>query len=285
MLQDSLLAPRPPWLVRVLAALGRHDFLTAGQLAAVHDLNVRELVPVLEALVTEGLLRCLTPSRPLHDAAPSPAYLLTRRGAAMLAAATDTRPARVPDARKSLYTLAHDLARNEFALTLERLAVRGHLKLLRWETRRAAIADVVHVPTTSGLTRIPLVADGLALVALGEETTGFLVEQDQGTVSVDRMREKYLGYDAWWRADGPLRRFGTRSLRVLTVAPAAARLTRLRDAALDATGGRGSRFLWFVEQNMVTVSDPTRLLAPVCTLAHEDASNESLFPRLPACVA
>lgn len=239
----------------------------------------------MDAFVAEGLLRTLVPSRPLHDTLPSPAYLLTRRGAAMLAAATETRPVRVPDAHKSLYTLAHDLARNEFALTLERLAARGHLTLLRWETRRAAIADTVHVPMLRGLTRIPLVADGLALIDRAGEVTGLLVEQDQGTVSIERMREKYRGYDAWWRQDGPLRRFGTKSFRVLTIAPTATRLARLREAALAATNGHGSRFLWFVEQRDVRVSHPEQLFTPVCTLAHPDDASAPLFSRLAACAA
>jgi len=285
MLQDSLLAPRPAWLPRAFALIGRHDFLTAPQIAAVLDLALVDLVTVLEALVAEGLVRRLTPSRPLHEKTLSPAYLLTRRGAEMLALATDSRAIRVPSARRSLYTLAHDLARNEFALVLGRLADRGFLTLLRWETRRTALADVAHVPTKAGSTRIPLVADGLALVAVKGEETGLLVEQDQGTVSTERMREKYRGYLAWWRIGGPARRFGLKSLRVLTIAPTAARLARLHATALDASGGQGSALFWFVLQREVTVAEPERLLAPVCVLGRADETCEPLLSRVSASVA
>lgn len=285
MLQDSLLAPRPAWLPRAFALIGRHDFLTAPQLAAVLGLALVDLVTVLDALVTEGLARRLTPSRPLHEETLSPAYLLTRRGAEMLALATETRAVRVPSARRSLYTLAHDLARNEFALVLERLAGRGALTLLRWETRRTALADVAHVPTRGGTSRIPLVGDGLALVSVDGEETGLLVEQDQGTVSIERMREKYRGYLAWWRAGGPVRRFGLKSLRVLTIAPTGARLARLHAAVLDATGGQGSALFWFVLQREVTVAAPERLLAPVCTLGNADAASEPLFSGVAARAA
>jgi hypothetical protein len=126
--------------------------------------------------------------------------------------------------------------------------------------------------------RVPLVADGLAVIEVATEVRGLLLEQDQGTVPVERMAMKYRGYVSWWESGGPARRFGLKNFRVVTVAPSSARLERLREAAQKATGG--SRFLWFALQADVTATHPERLLEPIWSAAVPDSPPLPLFaPR------
>ncbi|MDB4928257.1 MAG: hypothetical protein JWM10_741 [Myxococcaceae bacterium] len=280
MFQDSLLHPRPAWLIAAFALIARHEMLSAFQLAARLDLPPVDVTAPLDALALEGLLLRLAPPPNLRGDPVPVAYALTRRGAELLGDATDAEPATIPSPRRSLFPLAHDLARNSFALVLERLHELGRLRLLRWETARTKIADVTHLAERGRPLRVPLVADGLAVVEVGGYATGLLLEQDQGTVPVERMCRKFRGYDAWWREGGPVRRFGLRSFRVITVTSTTTRLARLREAALVATENRGSRLLWFALGADVTVDDPGRLLAPVWQVAGHDDLHHPLFEQL-----
>lgn len=277
-LQDNLLHPRPSWLPEVLAILGRHGFATARQLGATVGVPIADLDGALGELVQEGLLQVLVPTHALHGGTPEPAYLLARRGAELLRGLDEHAQVRPVRPEKSRYTLAHDLLRNEFGLVLERLGRMGVIQFHRFETAREKIAAVGHVGGRGLPERIPLVADGLAVVEIDGHVTALLIEIDRGTVALPRMASKYAGYLAWYQDQGPLRRFGMKSLRVLTIAPSAARLHRLREAALEATGGRGSGLFWFAPESAVDVTDPERLLGSVCIVARTgELRTERLF--------
>jgi hypothetical protein len=276
-LQENLLHPRPAWLGSALAAVGRHGFLTARQLGAVTAADPAEVDAALQALTEEGLFQTLVPTHAPGGRAVLPAYLLTRSGRELLRAVDEHAPVQAVSLEKSRYILAHNLVRNEFALALEGLAARGVIVLHRFETAREKIAAVGHIATPGGSLRVPLVADGLVVIAVGGETTAFLVEIDRGTIGIDKMRTKYRGYLAWFRDQGPLRRFGLKSLRVLTVAPTASRLKRLREAALDATDGRGNGLFWFCPESAVDCLAPEALAASVATVAR---AGDPLYERL-----
>ncbi len=276
-MQDSPLAPRPAWLAGALNAIGRHRFLTARQLAAVVDVVASDVAAVLDALVVERILVRLHPTRMLDGPEPDAAFALTRRGAALVASATGARPA-VANTKRSMYMLAHELAVNDLAIVFEVLHAKRRLRLLRWETTREKIACHAHVRDRGSLRRVPLVADALAVLDVGGRTSTLLVEVDRNTLGIPRMRTKYAGYHAWWREDGPLQRFGTKSLRVLTLAPTPGRVERLRACAIDATEGRASGLFWFGEQAVANVALPARILDAAFTPAkREDATRQALF--------
>lgn len=233
---------------------------------------------MLDGLVEERLLARLRPASVVADDGRHPAYALTRGGARLLAASTGQLVPRVPNPRKSLYMLAHELVRNELGIVFERLHRDGVLRLLRWETARAKIADVVQIVDHGRIVRVPLVADALAVVEAGGKPSALLVEVDMGTVSIARMRTKYAGYLSWWKSGGPARRFGLKSLRVVTIAPNENRLTRLREAAMEATEGRSGGLLWFGEQANVDVDRQGRLLDPAWTNASAAEPRRALFP-------
>lgn len=280
MFQDSLLHPRPAWLPAAFGVLARHRFVTAPQLAARLHVDPAEVVLTLDALVGEGLLQAVSPSQNLRGDPVPRAYLLTRTGSDLYATTTGEDRPTVVDPRRSLGMLEHELAIVTMALVLERLTDQGVLHLLRFETARAKIADVTHVAQDGRPRRIPLVADALAVVEVAGEVRALLIEIDRGTVPVERMATKYLGYVSWQRMNGPFRRFGIKNFRVLTVAPNRTRLERLREIATDRGGS--SRFLWFVDASEVAVDDPKRLLGLVWSVAgHDPSLRLQLFERAP----
>ncbi len=279
MLQDSLLAPRPAWLAAALTLIARHRFLEARQVAAVHDLDARIVADVFEGLVAERLLQKLT-SNSLVDGAPrASAFALTRAGLATLAT-EDPAARRIVRPLTSAFTLAHELRVNELNLVLRRLDARGSLRLLSFITERDRLACVTHINERGRPVRVPLVADALAMIEVRGVRTGLIVEVDMATVSTTTMRRKYEAYHAWWAEGGAARRFGLSATRVVTIAPAAKRLARLRDLAIEAVDGRGSGLFWFLPHDAVDVAAPGGLCAEVAFVgkANDDRSQALLPP-------
>lgn len=275
--QASLLGDRPAWLPTALAALVRHEFLTARQLAVVCETPLDGVAAALDALVRERLLVRLEPAS-LAGSRGEHAFALSRRGAVLAREVTGMPAVTAPNARRSVYLLDHELARNDVGVVLGAVQRMGLATLLRWETSRTKVADVATVVARDKTVRVPLVADALAIVEGADgHPTALLIETDRGTVSIARMRLKYAGYLAWWRDGGPERRFGIKSLRVVTLAPSTSRLDRLREAALAATDGRGSALLWFGEQRLVVPEDPARIFSPEWTTATTDTVPEPLL--------
>lgn len=275
MFQNSLLHPRPEWVPTALELIARHELLAGTQIAGRLALDEHAVERTLAALADDGLLRALhLPEHP--GAQPRFVYALARAGSEALHAAG--RPlARTPSVRRTTIHLAHEAEKADLGLTLERLAESGTLRLLRYETRAAALADATLVLARGYLRRVPLVADALAVVETHGRVAALLVEHDRGTVPTRRMRTKYAGYLNWWKCGGPEKRFGLRSMRVLTVCPTPARLRALRAAAISVAGTGGSRFLWFVLAEHVAPVVPEALFEPHAELAVPDAHREPLL--------
>ena len=251
--------------------LATHECLGPRQVAALVGVPESDVSPVLERLVADRQLRRLEqPTTGAHG------YALAARGAKLLAELTGNDPPTVARARGTSM-VSHELLKNDLACVLTLLDAEGALKLLRWETARDALADAVHVAHGSKVERIPLVADALAVVDAGAGPTALLVEIDMSTVSTTRMRTKYAGYLAWFRGSGPERRFGTKSLRVLTIANHPSRMTRLREAAAEVAGSEAPGFLWFATSEVLDVDEPSKLLAPRFWTARSDGGPHGLF--------
>ncbi len=274
MFQPTLFPQTRPWQIELLRALARHQALTTPQIAALLDLAPSQLSDDLEGLEYASLISRL-PGDP-NDASIR-VVVLGRRGPAALRAALGVVPNGPRTRRPSVWTLRHDVARNDVGVALELLHRRRDLHLLRWETSPSRIGGAVRVRTRDGADRIPLVADALAVVAVRGRVHGLLVETDRATVSTHRMARKYRGYLAWWREQGPRTRFGLRSIRVLTLVPSEARLRVLRAAATVAAADGGERLLWFALQGVADPEHPERLLAAVWHTAAPDDPPRALF--------
>ncbi|MBL8680144.1 MAG: replication-relaxation family protein [Myxococcales bacterium] len=276
MLQDTLLARRPPWLPAALVALARHEVLCSRQLAALVGESESTVEATFDSLLREGLLVVHQPLMRANERALGMVYALTRRGYRAVG------ESRVHPVRRSSLTVAHDVLRNDLGVVLELLDRRGLLRLLEWQTARSHLADAVWLMERSHAVRVPLVADALAVVDAGDGPSTLLIETDRGTVSEKRMALRYRGYQSWWQDGGPLRRFGSKRLRVLTLVPNEARLERLRLAALKATDGRGSGLFWFALESFIDVTRPSGLLLACWRVSRNDSDGQldSIFPSI-----
>lgn len=265
MLQDTLLAPRPAWLPQALRALAAHEVLCPRQLSALVGAPEAEIEATCMALVREKLLVAYHPLPRPHEQTLGPVFALTSQGLRALGERRTHPP------RRSSLTVAHDVLRNDVGVVLELLDRQGSLQLLAWETARSRLNDAVWLVVRGKAERVPLVADALAIVDMGDGPTTLLIETDRDTISaLTRMTLRYRGYQSWWQDGGPVRRFGSKRLRILTLVPDEARLDELRIAALKATDGRGSGLFWFGLQAVAAPDKPRMFLGAHFLVARAD---------------
>lgn len=277
MFQDNLLAPSPPWILEALHAVHRHQALRADQVASLAGADPSTIDADLQSLRDQGLLSAVRVPRGQGGDALDDAYLLSGMGLLALQRAGLAPPGRLPRRPRGLFTLAHDLERNQLGVVLERLDAEGALTLERWTTARTALGFAAHLPEKGTLVRIPLVADAFAVVRHRGRVDGLLVEVDMGSVSLARMKAKYAGYVRWWQGGGPLQRFGLRSLRVLTLVPTPARLRQLLDCAAEATAGQGAGLLWFGTLDLLSLDAPEAFLGPVWARGDAPGARHALW--------
>lgn len=275
-MQQNLLHPNPPWTLDALHAIHRHQALRPAQVAALVPADPSTVSAELHALRSQGLLSLVRVPRG-RDGEPDDAFLLSGMGLLALQHAGLAPPGRVASRPHGPYALAHDLERNQLGVVLERLDADGALVLERWTTARTALGFAAHLPEKGTLVRVPLVADAFAVVRHRGRADGLLVEVDMGSVPLARMRAKYAGYARWWQDGGPMRRFGLRSLRVLTLAPTPARLRQLVDCAAEATGGQGMGLLWFGMLDLLHADAPEALLGPVWVRGDAPGARHALW--------
>lgn len=278
MLQPNLLRPEPPWALDALHAIHRHQALRASQVAALAGADPATVGSDLRGLCDQGLLSAVRVPRGHGGAVIEEAFLLSGAGLLALQRAGLAPPGRASQRPHGPYALAHDLERNQLGVVLERLDADGALVLERWTTARTALGFAAHLPEKGTLVRVPLVADAFAVVRRGGRSDGLLVEVDMGSVSLARMKAKYAGYVRWWQGGGPLRRFGLRSLRVLTLTSTPARLRQLLDSAAEATCGQGMKLLWFGTLDLLSADAPEAFLGPVWVRGDAPGARHALWP-------
>jgi hypothetical protein len=265
-------------MLEALVAIGRHQVLTATQLAFVVERPTAEVRAGLDPLVAEKLITMME-TLAVGAEGRTAAFALTARGARLLSDATGRVSSSIPRPDRALYMLGHELAVADFALALEGLDERGVIQLLRWETARTRIGDVAQLVERGEVRRVPLVADGLAVVEEARPARqGILVEIDMGTVSLARMRRKFEGYWRWVRDGDHIRRFGLPALRVLIVVKGTTRLEKLLSLANELQGGRGSRLFWFVLQAPVSGPDFCPRV-PLCWVSGEGGQHPLFVAR------
>jgi hypothetical protein len=174
----------------------------------------------------------------------------------------------------------HDLLVGEAALSVIALAKEGAIQLVGVETDDRKLATVVHVADLGKEPeRIVLQPDALIVTVGQRGNEALLLEIDRGTTAPVRMQTRYRGMLAWQREGGPVRTFGTKSLRVVTLVPTTARLERLRQAALQANGGRRTGFLLFGLLDNYTVFTRERWLeSSALPVGDDETSRVSLVP-------
>jgi len=221
---------------------------------------------LLDAWVASGLIHRAT-VRLDAISGPDEAYLaLTRQGARMLASETGhtIEPVSPSALKRDSQKRAHDVVVGDIALAVLALERDHGIELMGIETdaRKLAVLHTTAIQERDA-ERVRLVPDAYVLTKGPRGPVGLLVEVDRGTVSTSRMRKKYQGYLAWKREGGPLRDLGISAVRILTTAPASARMKRLRDSALSANEERRSGLLLFTLEEHLSAGHPERMQEPI----------------------
>lgn len=220
--------------------------------------------PLLDTWTKSGLLHEGTVQLDPLSPVQTTWYALTTKGARELGLATTGTPKGISSSRlrRSGRKLAHDVLVGDVVLTALTLAKDGAIELLGVEADDTKLTTSTVIPGPPPV-RVPLRPDALVMIHTERGASAMLVEVDRGTISRERMREKYAGYLSWLAQRGPERDWNVRALRVLTLVPSESRLKALHDAALAANDGRRSGFLLFVLQRDVAPFHAELLFYPV----------------------
>ncbi len=70
---------------------------------------------------------------------------------------------------------------------------------------------------------------------------------------------KLATYYHGWRTERHVEQFGVKQVRVLTVTNSAERAENMGAAVRDITGGRGSNFFLFIDQQKLAASNPMQV--------------------------
>lgn len=148
--------------------------------------------------------------------------------------------------------LSHTLAISEFRLRVTLACRAAGIPLVEWRGERDLKNDYDRIPITtpSGHTRqVPIIPDGYFVLQTTEGKRHFMLELDRGTMEAKRFRAKVEGYTAYVESGAYTRRYGTKSLRVLTVTESQRRMKNLK--TLTERAGGKSRF-WFASMEALS---------------------------------
>ncbi|MHB8625520.1 MAG: replication-relaxation family protein [Aggregatilineales bacterium] len=219
-----------------------------------HGYLARQFLPVRGGMVTSPIL-----------------YLLDQKGADLLKREWGAEQVKWTPAQRNVTSLFffHTLALNDVRIAITCACRACGYRVVNWtgESAIKATYESVTVQTASGRAeRIPILPDGyFAVVDVHNDPKSaahFFVELDRGTETTKRFGRKIRAYIAYLNSGRYTARYGTKSLRVLTVTEGKRRLKHLKQVT-EAAGGK-SRF-WFTTLNVLT--EETALTHPIWQVA------------------
>lgn len=266
--------------IEILKAVHEFRIVRGDQLQALYFGSQSTASYRLSRLYQHGFLdRHFLPT--LGGLASSPAlYTLGRRGADVLRRVLDCGPKdiRKPPNNQELSPLflEHLLQINDFRVAVTVAARDQGYALEMWldDYQLKAAYDRVVIQTLQARRRtVSLIPDGYCVLQVPQGRACFFLELDRGTMTRARFRDKVLAYQAYIASGQYEKRYGTRSLRVLTVTSGPKRLENLKEEAEQARGGR---VFWFTTTERI--SPGTVLSKPIWNLA-EQADLVALIPN------
>jgi hypothetical protein len=147
------------------------------------------------------------------------------------------------------FFIEHRLAIVDFRVAVILACKRLGLGLSTWlmEQKLKASYDRVELPNGE---KVPVIPDSFFTIETPQRPFSFALEMDRGTMSLGRMqKEKFTAYTEYFKSGGYTNRFGTKSLRVLTVVPSERRLANLK-AAAEQVGAKS--MYWFAVADTLT---------------------------------
>jgi len=151
--------------------------------------------------------------------------------------------------------LSHSLAISEFRLKITLACRMAGISILEWQGEGALKKDYdrVTVTSSSGVSRqFPIIPDGYFVLQTTKGKRHFVLELDRGTMEGKRFKAKVEGYTAYFESGAYKERYGTKSLRVLTVTETQRRMKNLK-VITERAGGK-SRF-WFASLDTLTAEN------------------------------
>lgn len=206
-------------------------------------------------------------------------YVLDKRGADLLRSERGYEDLIWYSSNKDLKTdfMEHTAAINDFRIAIVVAARRQGLELITWASESQLKADYDRVQIATSKRPVSLVPDSYFALVTPLGRAHFFIEIDRGTETLDRFKQKVRAYMAYHEGGGYEKRYGTKSLRILTVAFGAGRLANLRNATAQVTQEvKGRRRFWFALATDLTPE--TVLTEPVWYLAGEEKARALLAP-------
>ena len=163
------------------------------------------------------------------------AYMLTRRGAELLAERWGIEPEAIgvqPHHTGAIQNLDHTIAIGRlYAALRAELEYRGH-QLAHWQGDYILARGAYdRIPVVGVREPLPILPDATFLL----NTIRYFVEIDRGTRPLRSWADKIRAYEAYQRSPMLAARYQTDQFRVLIVAPAPTRLTRIAEQIAHTT--------------------------------------------------
>jgi len=183
-------------------------------------------------------------------------YTVGRQGINVLRRVLDCGPEgirkRLGAKQLSPLFLEHVLQINQVRVAVMLAAKRNQYQLHAWldDAELKSNYDRVTIPTGTGRKRtVSLIPDSYFTLQVPQGRANFFLELDRGTMTAGRFKSKILAYQAYIASGQYERRYGTRSLRVLTVTLGPKRLKNLMSVT-ETVGG--DRVFWFALLEQIT---------------------------------
>jgi len=199
-------------------------------------------------------------------------YLLAERGADVVAEqlGIDRGAVDWKEGRNKVGSpfLEHALMVNDVRIAFNLAAQQAGYTIDKWikEDELKAAKEYVYLTTASGARRkVAVIPDAYFVLNLGDKRAHFFLEVDRATEANKRWGFKVQAYKAYTESGRYTERYGTRSLRVLTVTTGEKRLVNLKRATEEAGGGQMFWFSTFEE------AKPDKILrTPIWRVATRD---------------
>jgi hypothetical protein len=214
-------------------------------------------------------------------------YLLGGRGAGLVAAQLGVDVAELGWRRTHNHVtspfLEHTLMVNDVRLAVEAAASQQGYQVETWlrEEELKVAPDRVWVETQARQRRrIAIVADAYFRLSMAGHRACFFLEADRATETQGRWAQKTRAYLAYIQSGAYLRRYGSRSLRILTVTTGEKRLANLLRTTSQVCALRDRGLFWFT--TLERVAPETVVSASIWQPANSTDSMPLLAPDIAA---
>lgn len=236
----------------ILEAVHTYQVLSTQHIKTLYFPSIHQAYARLGALYHHGFLdRRFLGVRADKNNTPI-LYVLDRRGAECL---RKERGIEVSWSKKKPVTmtfLEHTLAINTVRIAIAKACMTLGFSLLKWlgENELKADYDYVTLRSSAGrLRRVSVIPDSYFVLETPKGIAHCFLELDRGTMTTQRFKTKIQAYQVYYASGAYERRFGTKSLRVLTVTTSEGRATNLYRVTEEA---QGKQRYWFTTLNQVT---------------------------------